>query len=122
VPTDKEKKTMQTANVNVPVRVDARHFALTEAIRLHTVHKIDQLHLDYPRIIEAHVILDIQKHGNRHFAEIILHCADHITLESSATTTDIYVSIDSAALKIAQQMRKFKTRHLAAYRSARRAA
>jgi len=125
VPTEKERKTMQTANVNVPVRVDARHFCLTEAIRQHTIHKIDQLHLDYPRIIEAHVVLDIQKHGNRHFAEIILHCADHITIEASATTTDIYASIDSTALKIAQQMRKCKTRHMASYRhprNARRAA
>lgn len=107
---------MQTANVNVPIRVDGRHFAITEAIRQHVVHKIDQLHLDYPKIIEAHVVLDIQKHGNRHFAEIILHCANHITLEASATTTDIYASIDSATFKIAQQMRKFKTRHLAALR------
>ncbi len=108
---------MQTANVNVPIRVDGRHFAITEAIRQHAVHKIDQLHLDYPRIIEAHIVLDLQKHGNRHFAEIILHCAGHITIEASATTTDIYASIDSAAMKIEQQMRKFKTKHLAAYRS-----
>jgi putative sigma-54 modulation protein len=68
------------------------------------------------------LVLDLQKHGNRHFAEIILHCAGHITLEASATTNDIYASIDSVTAKIAQQMRKFKTRHLATYRSARRAA
>jgi len=113
---------MQTANVNVPVRVDGRHFAVSEAIRQHVIHKIDQLHLDYPRIIEAHVVLDLQKHGNRHFAEIILHCAGHITLEASATTTDIYASIDSVAMKIEQQMRKYKTRHLAAYRAHKKAA
>ena len=113
---------MQTANVNVPIRVDGRHFPVTEAIRRHVIQKIDQLHLDYPRIIEAHVVLDIQKHGDRHFAEVILRCANHITLEASATTHDIYASIDAVTSKIAQQMRKFKTRHLNAYRQARRAA
>ena len=113
---------MQTANVNVPVRVDGRHFPVTEAIRRHAVHKIDQLHLDYPRIIEAHVILDLQKHGDRHMAEIILHCAGHITIEASATTHDIYASLDAVGMKIAQQMRKHKARHLASFRHPRKAA
>ncbi len=113
---------MQTANVNVPVRVDGRHFPVSEAIRRHVIEKIDQLPLDYPRIIEAHVVLDLQKHGNRHFAEIILHCANHITIEASATTHDIYASIDAVSLKVAQQMRKHKQRHLASFRNTRQAA
>ena len=113
---------MQTANVNVPIRVDGRHLVVTEAIYQHVVQKLGQLHLDYPRIIEAHVVLDLQKHGNRHFAEIILHCANHITIEASATTHDIYASIDAVALKVAQQMRKHKQRHLASFRNVRQAA
>ncbi|MEK0444699.1 MAG: ribosome-associated translation inhibitor RaiA [Verrucomicrobiota bacterium] len=113
---------MQTANVNVPVRVDGRHITVTDALRQHVLHRVDQLHLDYPRIIEAHVIVDYQKHGNRHFAEVVLRCADHITLESSETTDDLYASIDLAFHKIGQQMRKAKARHLLAYRANRRAA
>lgn len=116
VPTETEKA-MQTANVNVPVRVDGRHFPVTEAIKRHAISKIDHLPMDYPRIIEAHVILDIQKHGNRHFAEIVLHCAGHITIDASATTHDIYESLDAVAAKVAQQMRKHKARHLAAVRN-----
>lgn len=113
---------MQTANVNVPVRVDGRHVTVTEALRHHVEHKTSQLHLDYPRIIEVHVVLDVQKHGNRHFAEVILRCADHITLEATSTTDDLYASLDLAFSKIAQQMRKAKARHLLAYRAARKAA
>ena len=113
---------MQTANVNVPIRVDGRHLVVTEAMYQHVVDKLSHLHLDYPRIIEAHVVLDLQKHGNRHFAEIIMRCANHITLEASVTTNNLYASIDLAVDKIAQQMRKFKTRHLLGYRAARRAA
>jgi putative sigma-54 modulation protein len=50
---------MQVANVNVPVRITGRHVQATEAIKRYAESKIDNLHLDYPRIIEAHVILDV---------------------------------------------------------------
>lgn len=108
---------MQIANVNVPVRITGRHVQATEAIKRYAESKIDNLHLDYPRIIEAHVILDVEKY--RQIVEIILHCSNHITIEASAETTDLYASIDQAADKIAQQMRKYKTRILRTHRPRR---
>jgi putative sigma-54 modulation protein len=105
---------MQTANVNVPVKVTGRHVSVTEAIKDYATSRVEHLHLDYPRIIEAHVILDVQKH--RHFAEIILHCTNHITIEASDETDDMYASIDGATAKIAQQMRKYKTKILRNHR------
>jgi putative sigma-54 modulation protein len=105
---------MQVANVNVPVRITGRHVQVTEAIRNYAESKLGNLHLDYPRIIEAHVILDVEKY--RQFAEIILHCSNHITLEATAETSDMYASIDSAIDKIAQQMRKYKTRIMRSHR------
>jgi putative sigma-54 modulation protein len=105
---------MQTANVNVPVKVTGRHVSITEAIKNYALAKVEHLHLDYPRIIEAHVILDVEKH--RHFAEIILHCTNHITIEASHETDDMYASIDGVSAKIAQQMRKYKTKILRNHR------
>jgi putative sigma-54 modulation protein len=105
---------MQTANVNVPVKVTGRHVSITEAIKNYALSKVEHLHLDYPRIIEAHVILDVEKH--RHFAEIILHCTNHITIEASHETDDMYASIDGVAAKTAQQMRKYKTKILRSHR------
>jgi putative sigma-54 modulation protein len=105
---------MQVANVNVPVRITGRHVQITEALRSYAESKVGNLHLDYPRIIEAHVILDVEKY--RQFAEIILHCSNHITLEATAETSDMYASIDSAIDKIAQQMRKYKTKILRSHR------
>ena len=46
---------MQTANVNVPVKVTGRHVSITEAIKNYAITKIEHLHLDYPRIIEAQI-------------------------------------------------------------------
>jgi putative sigma-54 modulation protein len=101
---------MQTRNVNLPITVTGRHMELTSAIKEYARKKIEGLHLDYPKIIEAKVILDA--HDIRHNCEIILYCSNHITLEAKAETTDCYASMDEAVDKIARQMRKAKTRIL----------
>jgi ribosomal subunit interface protein len=99
---------MQTANVNLPITVTMRHEQVTDSLREHAVKKIEGLHLDYPRIIEAKVILDVQKH--RHIAEIILFCANHITIEAQTEGKDMYAALDETIEKIARRMRKHKTR------------
>jgi putative sigma-54 modulation protein len=105
---------MQTANVNVPIRITGRHLSITDAIRQYAQSKVDHIHLDYPRIIEVHVILDVEKH--RHFAEIVLHCANHITIEADHECDDMYAAIDGVIAKITRQMRKYKTKMLRSHR------
>ncbi len=106
---------MQTQNVNVAITVTGRHVEITEAMREHAHKKVEGLHLDYPKIIEAKVILDVQPH-HRHIAEIILFCANHITIEAHSETRDMYASIDETIAKIARRMRKHKTRLLRKHR------
>ena len=101
---------MQTANVNPKVTVTCRHMVLTDAIRDYAEKKVEGLHLDYPRIIEAKVILDVQNH--RQIAEILLFCANHITIGATTTHDDLYAAIDETIGKIARRMRKHKTRLL----------
>jgi putative sigma-54 modulation protein len=102
---------MQTANVNPPVKVTCRHIELTDALRDYAGKKIEGLHLDYPRIIEARVVLDVEK-SRRQTAEIILFCANHITIQAKTTHEDLYAAIDETISKIARRMRKHKTRLL----------
>ncbi len=101
---------MQTANINLPITVTVRHETVTDSLRDYAHKKIEGLHLDYPRIIEAKAILDVQK--NRHIAEIILFCANHITIEAHTEGQDMYAAIDDTIDKIARRMRKHKTRLL----------
>ncbi|MBU6171546.1 MAG: ribosome-associated translation inhibitor RaiA [Verrucomicrobia bacterium] len=104
---------MQTANVNLPITVTVRHDQVTDALRDHARKKIEGLHLDYPRIIEAKAILDAHKNRrNEHTAEIILFCANHITIEAHTDSKDMYAAIDETIEKIARRMRKHKTRLL----------
>lgn len=107
---------MQTQNVNVAITVTGRHVDITEPMRDYAHKKVEGLHLDYPKIIEAKVILDVQPHHNRHIAEIILFCANHITIEAHTETHDMYASIDETIAKIARRMRKYKTRLLRKHR------
>ena len=101
---------MQTANQPPHVTVTGRHLAITAALNDYAEKKIESLHLDYPKIIEAHVILEVDKH--RHRAEIVLVCANHITIEAHEECADLYASMDQVIAKIARQMRKYKTRLL----------
>ncbi|GHC55061.1 ribosome hibernation-promoting factor, HPF/YfiA family [Roseibacillus persicicus] len=105
---------MKTANADAPVTVTVRHEESTDSLREYATSKIDGLSLDYPRIIEAKAILDVQK--NRHIAEILLFCADHIVIEASSESEDMYKSIDLTIDKIARRMRKHKTRLLKKHR------
>lgn len=105
---------MKTANADAPVTVTVRHEEPTDSLREYATSKIDGLSLDYPRIIEAKAILDVQK--NRHIAEIILFCADHIVIEASSESEDMYKSIDLTIDKIARRMRKHKTRLMKRHR------
>jgi putative sigma-54 modulation protein len=110
---------MQVHNVNPPIVITGRHVEVTPALRDFVEKKIHGLHLDYPRIIEAKIVLDVQTHHNRHCAEIILFCANHIVIEVDSTTHDLYSAVDESISKIARRMRKFKTRMLRSHRPAR---
>jgi len=109
---------MQTVNVDAPITVTVRHEKVTDSLRDYATKKIKGLHLDYPKIIEAKAILDVQK--KRHIAEIILFCANHITIEASSEGPDMYAAIDETISKIARRMRKRKTRLLRKQRPNRR--
>jgi putative sigma-54 modulation protein len=105
---------MQTANVNLPIKVTGRHVSITPPIKDYAVKKIEGLHLDYPKIIEALVILNVEKY--RQSAEIVLVCCNHISIEATVETDDMYASIDQVIAKIAQQMRKYKTKIMRQHR------
>ena len=108
---------MQSANANTQITVTVRHEDITDSLRDYATKKIQGLHLEYPKIIEAKAILDVQK--NRHHAEIILFCANHIVIDASSESKDMYAAIDETIAKIARRMRKHKTRLLKKQRANR---
>src|ERR1700730_15026290 len=110
----RKRPNMQIQNANPPIQVTGRHVSVTDAMKEYCRRRLACLHLDYPKIIEVQILLDVQKY--RHTAEVILHCSNHITLEASAESDDMYVSVDEVVDKIARQMRKYKTRLMRKHR------
>jgi len=96
---------MQVRNTDPPIRLTGRHVTVTEAIEDYVRRRLATLHLDYPRILEIHAILSLEKF--RHRVDIILRCNWHITIKTSAETDDMYASIDRAIDRTARQMRKY---------------
>jgi putative sigma-54 modulation protein len=88
--------------------VTGRHVDITPAIREYAEKKLDHVGIDFPRILSAHYILEVDKF--RHIAELILQCGNHITIEAREVSEDLYASIDRVVDKVARQMRKYKTK------------
>ncbi len=102
---------MQTHNVNLPLNITGRHMEVTEALQQYVSGKIGGLSLDTPRIIEAKAILEFHPHRHRKVCEIILICANHLTIQAtSENQDDLYAAIDETIAKISRRMRKHKTR------------
>src|ERR1051325_8890894 len=90
------------------IHVTGRHLSVTDPIKDYAQKKIENIGLDFPRILDAHVILDVEKH--RQTAEVILHCGNHIVIEAKAESDDLYASIDEVVAKATRQLRKAKTK------------
>ena len=88
--------------------VTGRHLDVTPAIREYAGKRLDQIGIDFPRILSAHYILEVDKF--RHIAELVLQCGNHITIEAREVSEDLYASIDRVVDKVTRQMRKYKTR------------
>ena len=101
-------------NAEMNITVTGRHVEVTDAIRDFATKKIQGIHIDYPRIVEARVVVDVQK--DRQVAEIVLFCADHITIQASTVGSDLYAAIDETVTKIMRRMRKHKTRLMKHFR------
>jgi putative sigma-54 modulation protein len=90
------------------ITVTGRHVDVTPAIKEYAAKKIEHIGIDFPRILSAHFIVDVEKF--RHIAELIITCGNHITIEAREISEDLYASLDGVVDKVARQMRKYKTK------------
>ena len=90
------------------INVTGRHLDITDAIRDHIHNKLTHAFHDFPRVLHVHVILDVQKH--RQLAELVVQAANHVDVEATAESDDLYVSIDGAIDRAAKQLRRRRDR------------
>jgi putative sigma-54 modulation protein len=86
------------------ISVTGRHMEVTEAIRDYAHDRLTHAFAAYPRIVSAHLILDVEKH--RHLAEVVVQGPHHLRVESEAESPDMYASIAGAVDKAAKQIER----------------
>lgn len=88
------------------IRITGRHVQVTLAMQNYAEKKISHLEKYFNHIIEAHVIMDIEK-KDRHKIEVSLH-TNLGKFFVQAETNDMYTSIDKVTEKIERQLKKQK--------------
>lgn len=89
------------------ISVTGRHVHVTEAMKAYAEQKVSKLEKFGNRIIDVAVTMDIQK--LQHKVDIVLKYG-HTLVQSSASSTDMYVSIDQAVDKLEAQLNKYRSR------------
>jgi len=89
------------------VLVTFRHMVATPALRQYAEHKVARCYKLMHRPVEAHVVLSVNK--RRHIAEIILS-GEHLHVNATEETGDLYSAIDLAMTKIERQLRHLITK------------
>lgn len=88
-------------------RIDilGRNVYVTEAMKNYAFEKLSKIDRFHNHVLDMHVTLDIQK--VEHTVTIVLHFS-HTKIKVSASSTDMYASIDKAVDKLQAQLRRWK--------------
>lgn len=87
------------------VKITGRHLLVTEAMKQHALDKISKLERITKRLLDIHIIMDIQKMEHR--VDIVVRF-NHIKIKVQAHSPDMYSSIDRAVEKLQAQIRRYK--------------
>lgn len=102
-----KSKVSTFANDTYNIDVLGRHVLVTDAMKNYAIEKVSKIDRFSHRIIEVQITMDIQKLEHR--VDIVMK-VDHVKIKSSASTEDMYASIDLATDKLQQQLVKYKKR------------
>ena len=89
------------------VSVAGRHLVVTDDLREHIQQRLEKLQVHFEQIIEANVVLIVEKH--RHIAEVSLY-GNGFRIHSKESSNDMVASVDGSLTKLEKQVQKFKDR------------
>lgn len=80
---------------------------VTEAMKSYAIEKLSKIDRFHNHVIDLHVTLDIQKMEHKCDVLIML---DHLQVKVTASSSDMYASIDRAVEKLQAKIRRWKSR------------
>ena len=87
------------------VHITGRHVEISDAIRDHIYDKVERTLIDFHRVEDVRIVLDLQK--LIHSAEVLVQ-GKNIHVEGKASSENMYTSIDEALEKAEHQLRKLR--------------
>lgn len=94
-------------NEGYDISITGRHVLVTDAMKDYALEKLSKIDRLGNRIIDIDVVMDIQKLVHR--IDIVMK-VDHILIRSSASSENMYASIDKATHRLQQQLLRYKDR------------
>lgn len=101
----RKSKALQFADDTYNITVTGRNVEVTEPMKAYAIEKLSKIEKFSDRILDVHVTMDIQKLDHR--VDIVIR-VNNIKIKSSASTNDMYASVDLAVNKIVGNLRRFK--------------
>lgn len=92
------------------IHLSPRHLVLTAAIHSHVAEKVEHLETITDRIIAAHVVLLRDETKTKQYVVKIHLAVPGPDVHAEDSETDLYAAIDKTVTKLAQQLRKRKTK------------
>ena len=104
---DKAKFTEQEKALGIRINTLGRNVYVTEAMKNYAIDKLSKIDRFHNHIMDLHVTLDVQK---TECSVVILLAFDHFRVKVSASSSDMYASIDRAVDKLQAKVRRWKSR------------
>lgn len=104
---DVAKFTEQEKALGLRISILGRNVFVTDSMKEHAFEKLSKIERFHNHIMDIHVTMDVQKMEQS--VVIMLHL-DHFRVKVSASSTDMYASIDKAIEKLQAKIRRWKSR------------
>jgi putative sigma-54 modulation protein len=101
----RKEKALEFANEHYNISIVGRHIVITSGIKDYVIEKISKLERFMSRVIDVHVIIEVQKLDHR--IEIVLKTG-RVKFSANASSHDLYLSIDESVRKLEAQILKYK--------------
>ncbi len=90
------------------IQITGRHVGVTPSMQDYARAKVEKLMKFFDRVTTARVTMDVDHQDQ--VVEIALDVARGVTLVGKASAPDMYAACDLAEQKLAQQLRRYKSR------------
>ena len=87
------------------INISGHHVDITDSLREYITSKMARVQRHFDNVIDAHVVLDVNKQRNK--AETTIHLSGN-TIHAECEHQDMYAAIDSMLDKLDRQVRKHK--------------